>query len=153
MIEAFPIVPTHSKAIWVMVACVLLLLTGAATLLLRTARGSQTSRFEVSSAGLRLRGDVYGRFIPANMLRGGSARVVDLRMERGLEPVSRRFGTAVRGYRSGWFRLRNGEKALLYLTDVTRSVYVPTKAGYSVLLTPQNPERFVTSLRAIAPQQ
>lgn len=45
--------------------------------------------------------------------------------------------------------LRNGEEALLYLTDRRRAVYVPTTLGYSLLLSEQ-PERFVERLRAIA---
>ncbi|HSL70213.1 MAG TPA: PH domain-containing protein [Longimicrobiales bacterium] len=152
MTDTFPIVPAHSRAIWVLVVLVLAVLIATAAVMIKTARGSRHSTFELSGEGLRLRGDLYGRMIPAAALRGGSARLVDLRIEPGLVPRSRRFGTAVGDYRSGWFRLRNGEKALLYLTDQTRSVYVPTTAGYSVLLTPQNAELFVGRLRTIAPQ-
>jgi Bacterial PH domain len=65
--------------------------------------------------------------------------------------VQRRVGTAMPGYLSGWFRLRDGEKALLYLTDRTRAVYVPTRSGYSVLLSVTEPERFLARLREIAP--
>ena len=59
-------------------------------------------------------------------------------------------GTAMRGYRSGWFRLRNGDRALLYLTDQTRAVYVPTTEGYSVLLSPADPDAFLVALRRSA---
>jgi hypothetical protein len=38
-------------------------------------------------------------------------------------------GTAVPGYRSGWFRLRNGREALVYLTDRSQAVHVPTTPG------------------------
>lgn len=152
MTETFPIVPANSRAIWVLVVLVLAVLIVTAAVMIKTARGSLHSAFELSGQGLRLRGDLYGRTIPASALRGGSARIVDLRIEPGLVPRSRRFGTAVGDYRAGWFRLRNGEKALLYLTDRNRSVYVPTTADYSLLLTPQNPERFVDRLRTIAPQ-
>lgn len=59
-------------------------------------------------------------------------------------------GTGLPGYRAGWFRLRNGEKALLYVTDGSRAVYIPTNRGYSLLLSSQNPERLVNRLREIA---
>lgn len=59
-------------------------------------------------------------------------------------------GTGLPGYQAGWFRLTNGERALLYLTDRRRAVYVPTTAGYSVLLSPAEPDAFVSALRAIA---
>lgn len=60
-------------------------------------------------------------------------------------------GTAVPGYRSGWFRLANGEKALLYLTASDRVVHVPTTEGFSLLLSVSEPERFVEQLRSVAP--
>ena len=53
------------------------------------------------------------------------------------------------GYRSGWFKLEGGERALLYLTDVQRAVYVPTTEGYGVLLSPSDPDAFVAALRAL----
>jgi hypothetical protein len=91
--------------------------------------------------------------IPADSLRGGAARIVDLANTPELQPGWRRMGTALPGYRAGWFRLRNGEKALIYLTETSRTVYVPTRSGYSVMLTPQRPERFLDRLRAIAPSE
>jgi hypothetical protein len=77
--------------------------------------------------------------------------VVDIEQERTLRPRGKTIGTAIPGYRSGWFRLANGEKALLYLTDSRRVVYVPTRAGYSLLLSVDRPAEFVERLRAIAP--
>ena len=149
MTEVFPIVPAQSRFMWWLVALVFIILALVMAILVKSANGARSSRFEVSDAGLRLRGDLYGRMIPASALRGREARVVDLRVERTLTPASRRAGTAVPGYNSGWFRLQNGEKALLYLTDRTRAVYMPTNEGYSVLLSPRNPEQFVARLRAI----
>ncbi len=45
--------------------------------------------------------------------------------------------------------LGNGEKALLYLTDRKRAVYIPTTAGYSLLLSPADPDGFLSRLRAV----
>ena len=153
MTDIFPIVPAESRAVWWLVVIILAVMALVTGIMVKTALGASRSTFEVSSAGLRIRGDLYGRLIPASQLRGGAARVVDLRMERDLVPVSRRAGTATAGYRSGWFRLANGEKALLYLTDPSRSVYIPTTAGYSVLVTPQRPEEFVSRVRAVGTAQ
>lgn len=141
--------------LWVVVpVAVLLVLTIALVggALAYTLAGSRHARFEVSPAGLRLRGDLYGRLIPATALRTEAARAVDLRAEAALQPVSRTGGTAVPGYRAGWFRLRNGERALLYLTDPTRVAYVPTRAGYSVLLSVADPAALLASLRRVVPE-
>ena len=45
------------------------------------------------------------------------------------------------------FHLRNGEKSLLYLTDRTRVLYLPTDQGHSVMLSAQEPERLLAALR------
>ena len=105
-------------------------------------------RFEVSATALRVRGDFYGRVIPSDLLRPEAARRVDLMREIELQPGGRTLGTGLPGYQSGWFRLRNGEKALLYLTDRARAVYVPTAAGYSLLLSPTDPDAFLAALRS-----
>jgi hypothetical protein len=61
----------------------------------------------------------------------------------------RTLGTGLPGYKAGWFRLGNGEKALVYLTDLERAVYVPTRAGYSLLLSPADPQAFLNALAAL----
>ena len=150
--ESFPIVAASARALWALLAALAILLSGVLGLLAVSARGASTSRFDLSTDGLRLRGDLYSRFIPAPALRGGAARIIDLNHDRELAPALRTMGTALPGYHSGWFKLRNGQKALLYLTDRTHAVYVPTTNGYDLLLSPQDPERFVAKLRAIAPR-
>jgi hypothetical protein len=60
-------------------------------------------------------------------------------------------GTALPNYQSGWFRLANGEKALLYLSQRDRALYIPTTAGYSILLSPTDPDRMLADLKRMAP--
>ncbi|HEV2591612.1 MAG TPA: PH domain-containing protein [Gaiellaceae bacterium] len=149
MTETFPIIPGQVRMLWVVVPLLLVAL-GAAGVLAYTVAASRTARFEVSPDGLRLRGDFYGRFIPASELQAEAARVIDLRTERALQPVMRTGGTAVPGYRAGWFRLRDGERALLYVTDPRHVAYVPTRAGYSVLLSVADPAAFIASLHRLS---
>ena len=75
------------------------------------------------------------------------ARLVDLRGEPALQPVSRRMGTGLPGFSAGWFRLRNGSKALVYLTDHSHVLHIPTRNGYDVLLSPQKPDEMLVELR------
>ena len=153
MIESFSIVPAGSRGIWAIVALVAVVFIIVLLLLFATARGSSRSRFDLSDEGLRIHGDIYGQLIRRSSLKGGSARIVDLAVDTALAPKRRSMGTAVPGYRSGWFRLRNGREALVYLTDRSRAVFVPTSAGYDLLLSPQDPERFVERLRTLAPER
>lgn len=149
MIETFPIVPGQVRMLWV-IGPLLLVILIPGVLLVLTLRGSRDARFEVSAAGLRLRGDMYGRMIPAAALRVDDARAVDLNVDRSLAPSVRTGGTALPGYRAGWFRLRSGERALLYLTDQSHVAYVPTREGYSVLVSVADPPAFIAALRRSA---
>jgi Bacterial PH domain len=144
MNEVFEI--TSSNARWGFVALGLIpVLIGLGLV----ASGLNTPKLEITDAGLRLSGELYGRFIPSTELKLEQSRLVDLKREPNLEPSLRTFGTGLPGYNAGWFRLRNGEKALLYLTDRTQAVYVPTTAGYSVLVSPKDPVRFLEHLRQL----
>ena len=146
--QVFTIAPAGTKAVWLVV----LILVPVAGLLLVSLIGSRASQFEVSPAGLRLRGDFYGRFIPADRIRVDAARRVDFDTSDELRPRWRTLGTGLPGYQAGWFRLRNGEKALLYLTDRSRAVYIPTTLGYSVLLSPEEPDAFIEALQPLRRQ-
>ncbi len=148
----FPIAPAESRYLWFLIPVIVILL-GAMVLVATSVRGARSASFEIRQEGLRLRGDLYGRLIPKAQLQLNLARRVDLAREQGLRPRSRRLGTALPGYQAGWFRLRNGDKALLYLTDRTRAVYVPTTAGYGLLLSPADPDGFLSRLRAVLSSQ
>jgi hypothetical protein len=144
----FPIAPAASRYLWFLVP-VLLVVVAALAVVVVSVRGAHASRFEIREDGLRLRGDLYGRFVARSQLRVREARRVNLIVETELRPKWRRMGTGLPGYQAGWFRLRDGEKALLYLTDRTRAVYIPTSAGYSLLLSPADPDAFLARLRAV----
>lgn len=145
--SAFPIAPAESRYLWFLIP-IGAILVGVMILLAISVRGARASRFEVLPSGLRLSGDLYGRTIPFNELRVEMARRIDLTAEPQLRPGWKRSGTGLPGYQSGWFRLKNGEKALLYLTDRSKAVYIPTSAGYSVLISPADPDGFLSALRS-----
>lgn len=149
--ETFPIVPGQFKSVWIWlplgVLAVVLILVGWA--LFKAYTGARGSQFEVSTDGLRIRGDLYGRMVPMAELKLDEAKAVDLTVDRNLQPKLRTMGTGLPGYQAGWFRLQNGEKALLYLTDKQRVAYMPTTQGYAVLVSVQEPDRLIGRLREL----
>lgn len=147
MPEVFPIVPASAKPIWFLGAvCIILVIVFAA--LAYTAYSARNSRVEVSADSLRLVGDFWGRSIDFESLRLADAAIIDLDSSSNYAPRRRTFGTAVPGYASGWFRLRNGEKALAYLTTRDSVVYIPTSLGYSLLLSADRPEQLLDTLHS-----
>jgi hypothetical protein len=149
--DVFHIAPTDVRygVVLIPALIVVLVLSLVALPVSAAIRGARDSTFELSAAGLRLRGDFYGRFIPLAQLR--PAEVSRVAITTGpLRPVMRIGGTALPGYRAGWFRLANGSKALLYVTDATHVVQVPTTAGYTVLLSVAETEQFIERMHTLA---
>jgi hypothetical protein len=112
-------------------------------------RWSTQTTYEITRRSLRIRGTLYGRRIPRRVLSAAEARPTDLSAEPSLVPVRRTNGIGLPGYGAGWFRLASGERVLAFLTDRNRVVYVPTTAGYTLLLSVEDPARFVDELRRI----
>jgi hypothetical protein len=109
--QTFQIAPANVTMPWLLLPIVMIPIVVVVVVSIAVMTGMK-ARFNVSSAGLTINGDFYGRTIPASALRGGSARRVDIAGDSELRPVRRTMGTGLPGYRSGWFRLQNGEKAL-----------------------------------------
>jgi hypothetical protein len=147
MKQVFPIVPANSGPLWMIAGLVAMILVGVTILFIYLAHSSRSARFEVSNEGLNIKGDLYGRLIPASELSLEEARVLDLNEDVEHRPKWRTNGTGLPGYQAGWFRLRNGEKSLLFVTDRSRVVYLPTRQGYSVMLSVAQPEALIESLR------
>ena len=145
--QTFEIAPAGLRPLWLLLP-VAIILIGVTALLVITLVGSRKATFEVSPDGLRLRGDLYGRFFPMSDLKASDAVRVDWSAQPGLVPAMRTLGTGLPGYQAGWFRLENGDRALLYLTDRQRAVFVPTTRGHGLLLSPSDPDGFVAALRA-----
>lgn len=150
MSDVFVIAPAPSKPLWALVVLCGVMAAIIATLV-SFAFSARTTRFEVSPAGLSIRGTLYGRTVPWEKLDPGTVRIVDLRAERPLQPVLRTNGLGLPGYSAGWFRLRSGEKALLFVTDRSRVVVVPTRDSYTILLSARDPDAFVAALQRFAP--
>jgi Bacterial PH domain len=146
MESVYGIVPAGLRPFYVILP-VALFLVAVIALLGVAGYASQRARFVVSAAGLEIHGDLYGRRVPWAALRVAEARVVDLRGSDGLRPRSRRFGTGLPGYAAGWFRLQNGRRALLYVTAWRRVLYLPTNAGYALLLSPGDPDAMLADLQ------
>jgi hypothetical protein len=146
--QVFTVVPASNAPLLFMGAIALLLVLMAA-LFIWIAMSTRSAQVTVSGEGLKIAGGMYGRSIPAASLIVDEAKVLHLGRDRDYQMKWRTNGVGLPGYASGWFKLRNGEKSLCYVTDQKRIVYIPTTDGYSVMLSVERPEEFKTALAAI----
>jgi hypothetical protein len=149
MAEVFSMPAAPARALWFLAAVIAMLL-GLLLLFGYFVVASRTTRYEISTAGLAIRGTLYGRTLPWSSLLPEEARIVDLATTSELQPNLRTNGLGLPGYKAGWFSLRRAGKGLLFLTDRSRVVVVPTRLGYTLLLSASEPERFIQSLRRAA---
>jgi len=149
MDQIFPIIPASSKAFWglAVIAVFLVALLGLFGYIAYSAR---QVRFEVSPAGLKIVGGLYGRTIPLKSLNLAEAARVDLQRSSEYAPKWRTNGIGLPGYQAGWFSLANGEKALLFVTDSHRVVRLPTTEGFTLFVSVADADGFLKSLRAAA---
>lgn len=102
---------------------------------------------QVSDAGLRLRRWPWPRIVPWAELDVTGARIVNLDEQLELRPGLKLAGARVPGFRSGWFRLRDGRRAYVVLTDWRRTVELPRKDGRAYLFSLLRPDAFLDAIR------
>lgn len=108
---------------------------------------SRCTKFTLSENGLVVSCTMYGRSISASDLKPGEARILDLTRNNEYQVKWRTNGFGLPDYALGWFKLRNKEHALMFVTDKHKVVYIPTKSGFSILLSTPSPEAFLKTLQ------
>lgn len=107
-------------------------------------------RLVLEDGALQVATSFYGRRLALAELRLDGARVIDLDEHTGFRPMLKTNGVSVPGFRSGWFRLRNRERALVATAAGKRVVWIPTHAGYGLLLQPRHPQALLDALEKMA---
>lgn len=146
MKESFAIVPATGLTVWVALILVVLLI-GLTVLFGWILYSARNTVVELDSNEIHISGTLYGRRVPLDVLRVDGAKVLDLQRDADYRMKWRTNGTGLPGYRAGWFRLRNGEKALAFVTDTRNVLYLPTHDGYVLLLSVAEPDRMLDLLR------
>lgn len=146
MSQVFPMVPASNKTL-LSIGIFAVLMLGLFCLSLFIAYSCQQVKFEVSEQQLNITGDLYGRSIPLTSLVIDEAKVIKLDKESPYQPRWRTNGIGLPGYQSGWFKLKNGEKSLLFVTEKNDVVYLPTVEGYSLLMSVKQPTELLESLK------
>lgn len=88
--------------------------------------------------------------IALSALRKHGVSVANLNERTELKPWLRLWGTGLPGFAGGWFRLRNGEKAVCLILDRERVSYLRSDAdNISVLLSLEQPDALRAMLERI----
>lgn len=138
----FQITPASPGATFFLVVLTLLMAAMALGFGWMTVSATRPS-VVLDESALTLKAPFYGRSIDLPAIRFEEARVVNVDASSDVRPRARTNGIGLPGLGVGWFKLANGEKALVALSSRDRVVYVPTDEGYSLLLSIERPEAFL----------
>jgi hypothetical protein len=150
MDRVFGIIPASSGAfttMWAISLGVGVILIAVLGLFISFAYQARHATFTVTEQGLRIGPGLYGRFIPREDIDSQGVKLVNLNIDTEYRPKSRVNGAGFPGYDAGWFKLANKEKALAFVTDKSRVVYIPTNKDYVVLLSVRDAEEFAGLLQ------
>jgi hypothetical protein len=144
MKQVFPLVSASSGWQWIFLLFIVVILGYLIFIIASPHKGAVI----LYDSSIQLQVPLYGRTIPISMLNMADSRIVDLSAERNLRLKWRTNGIGMPRYLVGWFRLYDGQKALAAVTDPHHVVYIPTRDGYSLLLSVANPNTFLSAVKA-----
>ena len=146
MRQVFSLIPAEMSPLWILWVTVIMLVI-LTTVHFLIAPQPERIRLTVTQEGLEVTGGWYRRFIGLDKLNVDGAQPLDLSQAEGYRPRWRTNGIGMTGYKAGWFRLRNGEKAVVFITDPSQVVYVPTTEGYAVMASVADARGVIGALR------
>lgn len=125
-------------------------MTAMALVFLIVDRAMRRHRIVLDGSALEVVTTFYRRRLAVDELRLQQARVIDLSERTEFKPALRSNGTSLPGFHSGWFRLRNRNRALVAIAGGPRVLWLPTTRGFDLLLQPQQPQALLQHLRRLA---
>lgn len=115
-------------------------------IILAAALGVRNPKAELGKDGLRIKVSFINKRWALSELDSKRACLVNLDTRKDLRPKWKLWGAQMPGLSSGLFKLYNGEKSHLYITDRQKVVYIPTQSG-PVLLSLERPGDFLAALQ------
>jgi hypothetical protein len=150
MEKVFGIIPATSGPyifIWIFSIIMGIVIIGLIGLFASFGYQAKHATFALTDQGLRISPGLYTRTIPKDKINIEGARVIDLKLEKDYQPKWRTNGAGLPGFSLGWFKLQNKEKALLFVTDRSSVVYIPTTDNYSVMLSVREADVMVQAMQ------
>jgi hypothetical protein len=88
----------------------------------------------------------YGRKIPVEHILADEVRAINLNENKEYDISIRTNGIGLPNFHSGWMRLNNGQKALVFITNKDNVLLMPVK-DYVVLFSMDKIDEFVNGIK------
>jgi hypothetical protein len=138
-IFAFPII---------MILFVFIVMSIITWLMLGTIFTTKNTSISIKDGEVIINSFLYKRKIPIENILINEIETINLNQDEEYRISTRINGIGLRNFKSGWMRLKNGKRALVYLTNEEKVLLMPTK-DFIVLFSMEKTEEFVNKIKAI----
>ena len=105
----------------------------------------KNTSISINEKDIVIKSFLYGRKISINDVLLNEFRTINLKQNNEFNARIRTNGIGLPNFLSGWTRLNNGQKALVFLTNRENVLLMPTK-DFILLFSMENSEEFITKL-------
>lgn len=112
--------------------------------------------WRIRRAGVALNAQAIGidtglgsRLVALRRLAPRGIREIDIESQTDWRPVLRAWGIGLPGFGSGWYRLRNGRKALCLITERKRVSMLEDETGLLYLLSLEDPSPLLRAIERL----
>ncbi len=150
MDNVFGIIPASSGTFWFLWgfgALIIIILLGVIAMFALFGYQANHMSFTVNDQGLNISPGIYSKFIPREKINIAGVKVLNLELDKDYAPKWRTNGGGLPGFSFGWFNLQNQEKALVFVTDRSSVIYIPTTDNYSVMLSVREADLMVEQIQ------
>jgi len=108
----------------------------------------KNTTISLSENELIIKSIFYGRKVPLENIIVDEIKKINLEENTEYDISFRTNGISIPGFKSGWMRLKNGKKALSFITDKNNVVLIPVK-DYLLLFSMDNIDEFIYKIKEI----
>jgi hypothetical protein len=105
-------------------------------------------KYVIDEEGISIKGCLYGRRIERSNIFSKGFTITDLNTQGTYRPGIRTNGVGMPGFSAGWFRLANKQKGLLFVTNKSKVVCIPT-LKFMLLISVENPVEFLECVKEV----
>jgi len=106
----------------------------------------KTTSISISENDIVIRSFIYGRRIPISDVLLNEVQTMNLKQNNDFNVKVRTNGIGLPNFLSGWVRLNNGKRALVFLTNRENVLFMPTK-DFILLFSMERTEEFIAKLK------
>jgi len=139
------IIQTKGSSYIILIIIIILSVLLLIGLLIGIIHAVKNTSIAINDNNVIIKSFLYGRKIPIQDIKINETRMINLNQESEFNISVRTNGIGLPNFYSGWMRLKNGQKALVFLTDREKVLLMPVN-DFIILFSMERGEEFIKRL-------